>query len=41
MSTTADTALREMRLLRRNANNAIKKAREDTDLATLTAAAID
>ena len=30
MSTTPDTALREMRLLRRNANNATKKVREDT-----------
>ena len=35
MSTTPDTALREMHLLRRNANNTIKKAGEDTDLGIL------
>ena len=40
MSTTPDAALREMHLLRRNANNAIKKACETIVLATLTALAI-
>ena len=41
MSTAGETALREMHLLRRNANNAIKKAHGDIDLATLTAPVID
>ena len=37
MSTTEETVLREMRLLKRNANKAIVDARSKSKLATLTA----
>ena len=41
MSTTPDTASREIRLLRRGTNNAIQKAPGELDQPTLTASAIE
>ena len=41
MSTTEDNVLREMRLLKRNANKAIMKARNKSKLDTLTVLEID